>query len=286
MSAHFLPVTQAGDHVFVDEAAAREKGRALSAAYRSAHPFPHCVIEEFLPPEITERLLREFPEIKDREMKRSQEIYKGLCLPDQLPPTSAFARSLFYTFNSQPFLGFLEELTGIKGLIADPHFLGGGFHETLRGGRLGIHADFNIHQKLRLRRRINVLVYLNHDWQQEWGGDLELWTQDMKQKAKSVAPLFNRCVIFDTDETSWHGHPDPMNCPADRSRKSLALYYYTASDAIFTERKVDTTNFRVRANSGDRTDVAMRTKYFVRDLIPPLLLRGLLRVKNALRAQA
>ena len=284
MAQHFLPVSKIGDHVFVDEAQAREKGKELSAAYRSAAPFAHCVIENFLPPEITERLLAEFPEIKDREQKRSQEIYKGLCLPDQLPPASAFARSLFYTFNSQPFLGFLEELTGIKGLISDPHFLGGGFHETLRGGRLGIHADFNIHQKLRLRRRINVLVYLNHDWAPEWGGELELWTKDMSTKAKSVAPLFNRCVIFDTDDTSWHGHPDPMECPTDRSRKSLALYYYTASDAIFTENKVDTTNFRVRAGSGDRADIAMRTKYFVRDLMPPLLLRALLRVKYALRS--
>ncbi len=279
----FLPVTQKGDLVFVNEQEARAKGKQQAQEYQSAHPFAHCVIENFLPEEITERLLKEFPVITDRETKRSQEIYKGLCLPDQLPDSAAFARGLFYSFNSQPFLGFLEELTGIKGLIPDPHFLGGGFHETLSGGRLGIHADFNIHQKLRLRRRINVLVYLNHDWKPEWGGELELWTKDMKAKAKSVAPLFNRCVIFDTDDTSWHGHPDAMTCPLDRSRKSLALYYYTASDAIFAENKVDTTNFRVRSGSGDKADLVMRSKYFVRDLIPPLLLRGLLWMKASLK---
>lgn len=279
----FLPVQTIGEHVFVDDEAAREKARALALAYRGAHPFPHCVIEDFLPSEITERLLKEFPEVRERELKRSQELFKGHCLPDKLPGSAAFARSLFYTFNSLPFLGFLEELTGIEGLIPDPYFLGGGFHETLRGGRLGIHADFNIHQKLRLRRRINVLVYLNHDWKNEFGGDLELWTTDMKAKAKAVAPLFNRCVIFDTDATSWHGHPDPMNCPEDRTRKSLALYYYTASEAIFSETKVDTTVFRARSGTEDRRDLAMRTKYFVRDLIPPLLLRGLMRIKAAPR---
>lgn len=282
----FLPLTQKEDFVFVDETAARQRARELAPAYQAAEPFAHCVIENFLPTEITERLLREFPPIIDRQMKRSQELFKGLCLPDALPDSAAFARSLFYTFNSLPFISFLEELTGIKGLIPDPYFLGGGFHETLRGGRLGIHADFNIHQKMKLRRRINVLVYLNHDWKSEYGGDLELWTRDMKTKALSIAPLFNRCVIFNTDDDSWHGHPDPITCPEDRSRKSIALYYYTASDAIFTERKLNTTNFQSRSGHGDRKDWAMHTKYFVRDCIPPIVLRGLLKLKNAVKGTA
>ena len=166
---------------------------------------------------------------------------------------------------------------------SDPYFLGGGFHETLRGGCLGIHADFNIHQKMKLRRRVNVLVYLNEDWDPTYGGDLELWTRDMKQKAKSVSPLFNRCVIFNTDDDSWHGHPDALACPEGKSRKSLALYYYTASDAIFSERKLNTTNFQARSGTGDQNDWAMHTKYFVRDLIPPVLLRGLLKAKRSLR---
>lgn len=275
----FLPVRQVGDHVFIDQDAARARAREIAGAYRAASPFAHCVIEDFLPAEIAERVLREFPPIVQREMKRSQELFKGFCLPDQLPESAAFSRGLFYTFNSQPFLSFLEELTGIEGLIPDPYFLGGGFHETLRGGRLGVHADFNIHQKLRLRRRINVLVYLNQDWKPEYGGDLELWTKDMKQKETSVAPLFNRCVIFNTDDNSWHGHPDAMTCPEDRSRKSIALYYYTASDAIFHERKLNTTNFQNRAGTADERDWTMLTKYFVRDLIPPVLLRNLLKLK-------
>ncbi len=281
---NFLPVTQQGEHVFVNEGEALARARELAPGYRNAHPFAHCVIENFLPAAITERLLREFPPIVEREQKRSQELFKGFCLPDQLPTSAAFARGLFYTFNSQPFLRFLEELTGIAGLIPDPYFLGGGFHETLRGGRLGIHADFNIHQKMRLRRRINVLVYLNHDWRPEYGGELELWTKDMKAKAVAVAPLFNRCVIFDTDDTSWHGHPDPMTCPEDRTRKSLALYYYTASDAIFNERKLNTTNFQTRQGTADQRDWSMHAKYFMRDLIPPALLRGLLRLKSAVKS--
>lgn len=281
---HFLPVNQIGDHVFVDEAAACGKAKALATSYAGALPFPHCVIENFLPNGVAERLLREFPEIEDREQKRSQELYKGHRLPDSLPESAAFARGIFYTFNSLPFISFLEALTGIKGLIPDPYFLGGGFHETLRGGRLGIHADFNIHQKMRLRRRVNVLVYLNHDWRPEFGGDLELWTRDMKAKAVTVAPVFNRCVVFNTDDDSWHGHPDALACPENRSRKSLALYYYTASDAIFNERKLNTTNFQTRSGTNDRWDWVMHTKYFVRDLIPPIFLRLLLRLKGRAKA--
>ncbi len=280
---HFLPVLVENGYLFVDEKKAQAKGQELASGYRSASPFAHCVIDDFLPSEVAERLLREFPQIIDRERERSQELLKGLVLPDQLPSSANYARALFYTFNSRPFLSFLESLTGIDGLIADPYFLGGGFHETLRGGCLGVHADFNLHQKLRLRRRINVLVYLNKDWLPDYGGDLELWTKDMKQKAVAVAPAFNRCVIFNTDDDSWHGHPDALNCPKDRSRKSLALYYYTASEAIFGERKLNTTNFRVRAGTQDKRDWAMHAKYFARDLIPPLFLRGLLHLKAVLK---
>lgn len=213
-------------------------------------------------------------------MRRSQELYKGACLPDKLSPEASFSRALFYSLNSQPFLSFLEEISGIDGLIPDPYFLGGGFHETLSGGNLGIHADFRVHKKLRVKRRLNLLIYLNKDWPESYGGALELWTKDMKSKAKEIYPLFNRCVLFSTDDTSFHGHPDPLRCPVDRSRKSIAIYYYTASEAIFAEEKIDTTNFKGRVGSGDKYDYSVRMRYFIRDCIPPVITRALLRLKK------
>lgn len=119
-------------------------------------------------------------------------------------------------------------------------------HEIGTGGKLGIHADFRIHQRLALQRRINVLIYLNKDWQPKWGGDLELWDRDMKACVHRIEPLFNRCVVFNTDADSFHGHPDALNTPAGITHKSIALFYYTASQSVYDEIKDETTNFRLR----------------------------------------
>ncbi|MFM8411426.1 MAG: 2OG-Fe(II) oxygenase, partial [Alphaproteobacteria bacterium] len=109
----------------------------------------------------------------------------------------------------------------------DPWFDGGGLHETLPGGFLDVHADFNFHGAWFLDRRLNVLVYLNHGWREEWGGCLELWDRDLSRCVKKVVPAFNRTVIFATDDTSFHGHPEPVRCPPGTTRKSVAMYYYS-----------------------------------------------------------
>jgi hypothetical protein len=116
-------------------------------------------------------------------------------------------------------------------------------------------------------------VYLNKNWQTEYGGNLELWSKDMKTCVKSVEPIFNRCVIFNTDEDSFHGHPDPLTTPEDRSRRSLALYYYTASDAIVDEHRFHTTIFKVRPKTTDRTDYKYLIRDVILDLTPPLAKR-------------
>ena len=134
----------------------------------------------------------------------------------------------FIFLNSQIFLEFLQELTGIKeALIPDPYFEGGGFHEIKRDGFLKIHVDFHKHRKMNLDRRLNLLIYLNEDWDEEWGGHFELWEKDMSKSIVKIAPHFNRVALFSTTGNSWHGHPDPLLCPPERSRRSLALYYYT-----------------------------------------------------------
>ena len=136
-------------------------------------------------------------------------------------------RQVLNQFNTASFINFVEELTDIKGLIPDPHYHGGGLHTIERGGHLNIHADFNRHARLNLDRRINALLYLNEGWKDEWGGHIELWDETMTKAVRKVAPEFNRLVIFAITDTAFHGHPEPLACPPDRKRRSLALYYYS-----------------------------------------------------------
>jgi hypothetical protein len=138
------------------------------------------------------------------------------------------ARDLLFALNSYEMIDFLESITGINGLLPDPHFHGAGLQQTKTGGKLGVHVDFNWHDKLQLDRRLNVLIYLNQDWQEEWGGYLELWSADMSEAVEKILPLFNRCVIFATSDISYHGLPDPVRCPESESRKQINHYYYSS----------------------------------------------------------
>ena len=166
-------------------------------------------------------------------------------------------------------------MTGIKGLIPDPHQAGGGLHETATGGHLSIHADFNIHPKLNLRRRMNLILFLNHDWKSSYGGELELWEKDMSACAKSVSPQIGRAVVFNTEDDSFHGHPEPLTCPEDVFRRSLALYYYTIPQPGELDQK-RTTDFRARPGSADAFK-ASGGKNWARKWLPPVIydaLRG------------
>jgi 2OG-Fe(II) oxygenase superfamily len=259
----------------LDEAKVVDKGRDLRKSYQGADPFPHIAIDNFLPEAILERCLAEFPTdtsgITDT-YDRKQERFKRAFTPDVLPP---FSRNLFYAFNSRPFIQVVENICGIQGLIPDPFFEGGGYHELTQGGHLSVHADFNYHQRLHVERRINVLIYLNKDWKDEYGAQLELWDTDMKRRVKSYVPAFNRCVIFNTTSDSNHGNPQPVNHPDGLSRRSIALYYYTATWNN-TKRK-HTTHFRVRpGEANDAPDIRSRSQDMVSDLVPPVLYRKLI----------
>jgi len=252
---------------------ARTIGSELRQGYNDAAPFPSVIIDDFLPPDVLNKVADEFPERNnsDEFYQRNQENKKRSYSPARI--SSPHIRGLLNFFNEQPFIRILENITGIDGLIPDPYFLGAGLHETAAGGHLSIHADFNLHEKMRLKRRINVIIYLNKDWPDAFGGHLELWDRDMKVLRQKVSPAFNRCVIFNTDDDSFHGHPEPLTCPEDRCRRSIALYYYTASDHILREYKRHTTVFKKRAGTTDAGDAALRRKEFIMDLFPPLLVR-------------
>ena len=248
-------------------------GKSWSSDYQNANPFPHIVFDNFLPEKVIKDIILKFPteNIQDNFNDKKQNK-KRTFNPNDLE--SNYLKSIFHYFNSKRFLAFLEELTGIKGLIPDPDFLGGGFHETLRGGHLGIHADFNIHKRLILHRKINVLIYLNDNWKESYGGNLELWDKKMNGKVVSVSPTINKCVIFNTEIDSFHGHPDPLKVPNKITRKSIALYYYTSSEALYDLLPQRSTVFKKRKGSSDPNNISQSFKNFLKDFLPPIITRN------------
>jgi hypothetical protein len=125
------------------------------------------------------------------------------------------------------FRNVIGQVTGIDGILDDPDLIGGGLHQITRGGFLDVHIDFNLHPRTKQHRRLNLLHYLNENWKNEYEGHLELWDMKKDQCIERVAPILNRAVLFETNEVSYHGHPRPLMCPPEMSRRSAAVYYYT-----------------------------------------------------------
>ncbi|MEN0003282.1 MAG: 2OG-Fe(II) oxygenase [Bacteroidota bacterium] len=232
----------------IDLEKVRYRFKANEANYQDAHPFPYGQFDDFLEPWAAEQAMNAFPKVEDQgwiHYIHVNEKKHGLNKMDRIP---TFLQAVIRELNSPAFVKVLSELTGIPGLKADPSLEGGGLHQTQRGGFLNIHADFTVHpHKRNWRRRVNVLVYLNQDWEPNYKGELELWTRDMKECAAKISPVFNRCVIFNTDDDSYHGLPEPIQCPQDMTRKSVALYYFTEED---TAPKKRATNYRARPGDG------------------------------------
>ena len=205
-----------------------EMAERLAPVYAGASPFPHVVIDDFLPEALASRMLAEFPSPDAANWVRlDKSAYSKKLAANQEEQVGPFIFSVLQELNSADFLSFLQRLTGIQGLAPDPYFEGGGLHQILPGGFLKVHADFNLHSVMRLDRRLNLLVYLNRDWRDDYGGHLELWDRTMTRCETRVLPVFNRAVLFNTTDWSFHGHPDPLACPTGMTRKSIALYYYS-----------------------------------------------------------
>ncbi len=218
----------------------------VAPEFAAAQPFRHAVIDGLLPDQVLDAVLDEFPTpeaVPWQEFDRPTEV--KLALADTTLMGAA-TRNLLAECNGEVFIDFLEELTGISGLIPDPHFSGGGLHQIRQGGFLKVHADFNRHARLQLDRRLNVLIYLNKDWDESYGGALELWNEDMTAAERTVAPLFNRLAVFATTSTAYHGHPVALTCPPDRARRSIALYYYTNGRPDDEVQAAHSTLFRAR----------------------------------------
>jgi Rps23 Pro-64 3,4-dihydroxylase Tpa1-like proline 4-hydroxylase len=226
----------------------RQTAEDKAATYSNAAPYPHIQLDNFLDGQAAKQAMHAFPPVKGEgwiHYLHVNEKKHGLNKIDRIPP---YLQKVIKTLNSDEFIQQLSVLTGIPGLKADPSLEGGGLHQSQRGGYLNIHADFTVHpHKRNWRRRVNLLVYLNEGWQPEYKGDLELWTRDMKSCEKKISPIFNRCVIFNTDEDSYHGLPEPIECPDDMTRKSIALYYFTEEA---TAPKKRATNYKARPDDG------------------------------------
>lgn len=266
--------------LLIDTKSAKEIGASYADSYQSGVPYHHICIDNFLPMEVIEKVradLASLPEA-ERAFDAAEEKLKSQYNPDRLPE---YSRHLFQAFNSRPFILFLEEMTGIKGLIPDPYFIGAGIHKTLNGGYLNIHADFNVHKQMRVERRLNVLIYLNPPWKEEWGGSFEIWDKAMTKKMASFAPTENRMVCFSTGSDTFHGNPEPVNHPDGLPRQSIALYYYTAT---WDDSRVEhTTIFRARPDSGDtRGTSRQKLNAVAKDVLPPIVYRNSLRVVRKL----
>ena len=251
--------------------------------YAKAKPFPHIVIDNFLPEFVLENVLNEFPKPGEIDWQKfANNAEKKLAAKHERYMGDA-TRLLLYQLNSSTFISFLESLTGIDGIVPDPHFEGGGLHQIERGGYLKMHVDFNQNNKLRLDRRLNLLLYLNKDWKEEYGGHLELWDAQMTQCEKKILPIFNRMVIFSTTDFSYHGHPEPLTCPEGWTRKSLALYYYSnGRPAEEIAETAHSTIFQARPGEDIKEEKfsGMTVKDVLKQLIPPILINARNSLKN------
>ena len=272
------PTNQLTIGYFLPLARMSELAQSAQSSYISAKPFPHIVIDNFFHPAVLDSVLEEFPQpgqIAWQKFDTGQEIKLASAAEANFGPAT---RLLLYHLNSKTFLDFLSAVTGINNLIADPGFEGGGLHQIVPGGKLGVHADFNKHREYGLDRRLNMLVYLNKNWREEYGGYLELWNRDMTRAEEKVLPLFNRVMIFSTTDFTYHGHPDPLRCPEGMTRKSLALYYYSNGRPAEEISGDHSTFFRARGESDFRLKIGQQLRRVVSDLLPPIVARGLRKV--------
>jgi hypothetical protein len=222
---------------------------ALSPQYRGGQPVPHIYLADFLVPEAAAALELEFPRPDSHAWTHYQhqnENKHGMTRREVFPPVIGEAAD---ALNSPSFVEWLSELTGIPGLLPDPTFEGGGLHQSGPGGYLNVHTDFSHHHYHKnWKRRINLILYLNDGWQDDWGGSIELWDSSMRQCVAKYPPRLNCAFVFNTNDVSYHGFPTPLTCPEGFSRKSLAFYYYTAEQDALTP--VRSTNYRARPQDG------------------------------------
>jgi Rps23 Pro-64 3,4-dihydroxylase Tpa1-like proline 4-hydroxylase len=213
----------------IDFQSLNQRRAAIAKDFSLAKPFRYTVFEGFFKPAAAEQILERYPSIGDGKWDGTTYVdQKNKFQKTQFDGDPVLGQA-FRELNSPQFLAWLEETTGIHDLTGDPDLFGGGLHQSIAGAFLNVHVDYNIHPLTQLHRRLNVLIYMNKNWKDQYEGHLELWDLSANRKIllAKISPQFNRCVIFETNEISYHGHPKPLKTPPEVNRKSIATYYYT-----------------------------------------------------------
>ena len=205
----------------------QQQAGVLHHAYITAKPYPHLVIDDLFAPEILDRLVAEFPKTEERDWLIWDTQHELKTTSKGIDELSLFTQIFCLWLNSQEVIKTIEQITSLDNLVGDPLFHGAGLHEMYRGGWLEMHADYTKHFSLPLMRKLNILIYLNRDWNVSWGGDLAMQNPGDRQSQISYPPLFNRTIIFPTTNKTFHGVPQPLACPINRSRQLLSIYYWS-----------------------------------------------------------
>jgi hypothetical protein len=266
----------------------REKMEALAASlseqFKSGEPYPHVVIDDFFPDEVARRIGADFPGIEQIPWKfegPGDSAHSGSKYAEKVATSNEehfppYVRHIMSQMQSGIFCRFLDRVTGFTHLAPDPNHFGCGLHSTGNGGRLMLHLDASRHPNRDLHQLINCIYYCSPEWQPEWGGGLELWNADATECVKTVAPSFNRLVIFYTGGKSWHGHPRPVTAPPEMRRNSLALYYYTTDKSL---SDLDYTSFVQwkGVTEFDKKKPIHHVKAAIRAILPPSAVNRLAR---------
>jgi len=211
---------------FINYARLEKDFTTLQDFWNTRKPFRYVYGEGFFTPEAAELIYSNYPTIEGGKWDYTTYINqnnKFVMTKFENP----VIRQAFDELNSRKLKDLFTRITGIDNLEDDDKLFGGGLHQSTTGAFLDVHVDFNFHPETKHHRRMNLIVFMNKDWKAEYNGFLELWDMQQKKQLEYISPDFNRWVIFETNEVSFHGHPKPLKTPAGISRKSLAIYYYT-----------------------------------------------------------
>ena len=195
--------------------------------YLNNKPFPHIQLDDCWESSLLKQCSKDIYGFNNWEGEKKFFASREKKYSGNYKQFSDSIKKVIDELYSSEFLYWLKTFTNEEKLTIDPNLGGGGIHSIGKGGFLKVHADPNWSTKLQLYRRLNALVYLNENWKEEWGGHLELWTKNMERCEKKIIPTFNKTTIFTTDDFSYHGHPDPLKCPIDVRRNTIAVYFYS-----------------------------------------------------------
>ena len=219
-------------YIMIEDYVNIDKLKKSFKKFQNSSPFNHCIVNNFFKHEIAQQLEKEFPDYDDNLWQGYDNPLEVKKLTNNWNHFGPLTYRVLNSLNSSAFCSLLSKLSTIDPIHSDDGLNGGGWHIHKSGGKLNPHLDYSIHPKLGLQRKLNIIIYLNSQWRETWGGDLGFWSQSKTSKSpgrliKKIKPIFNQAVIFDTSQNSWHGMIGKIKCPKSQARKSLAVYYLT-----------------------------------------------------------